>query len=51
MISEIKDEIMNIRASYDKVVDIARSKTLAYSKLAREMEIINSRLVKTEEKL
>lgn len=51
VISEIKDEIMNIRASYDKVVDIARSKTLAYSKLAREMEIINSRLVKTEEKL
>lgn len=51
VISEIKDEIMNIRASYDKVVDIARSKTLAYSKLACEMEIINSRLVKTEEKL
>lgn len=51
VISEIKYEIMNIRASYDKVVDIARSKTLAYSKLAREMEIINSRLVKTEEKL
>lgn len=51
VISEIKDEIMNIRASYDKAVDIARSKTLAYSKLAREMEIINSRLVKTEEKL
>lgn len=51
VISEIKDEIMNIRASYDKVVDIARSKTLAYSKLARVMEIINSRLVKTEEKL
>lgn len=51
VISEIKDEIMNIRASYDKVVDIARNKTLAYSKLAREMEIINSRLVKTEEKL
>ena len=42
---------MNIRASYDKVVDIARSKTLAYSKLAREMEIINSKLVRTEEKL
>ena len=51
VISEIKDEIMNIRASYDKVVDIARSKTLAYSKLAREMEIINSKLVRTEEKL
>ena len=51
VIAEIKKEIMNIRASYDKVVDIARSKTLAYSKLAREMEIINSKLVRTEEKL
>lgn len=51
VIAEIKKEIMDIRASYDKVVDIARSKTLAYSKMAREMEIINSKLVRTEEKL
>ena len=51
VIAEIKKEIMDIRASYDKVVDIARNKTLAYSKLAREMEIINSRLIKVEEKL
>ena len=51
VIAEIKKEIMDIRASYDKVVDVARSKTLAYSKLAREMEIINSKLVRTEEKL
>ncbi len=51
VISEIKEEIMNIRASYDKIVDIARSHILSYSKLAREMEIINSKLVKTEEKL
>lgn len=51
VISEIKTEIMNIRASYDKMVDVARSRMLAYSKLAREMELINSRLVKTEEKL
>ncbi len=51
VISEIKKEIMEIRASYDKVVDTARSKILAYSKLAREMEIINSKLIKTEEKL
>lgn len=42
---------MNIRASYDKIVDVARSHVLSYSKLAREMEIINSKLVKTEEKL
>ena len=51
VIAEIKQEIMEIRASYDKVVDTARSRILAYSKLAREMEIINSKLIKTEEKL
>ena len=51
VIAEIKQEIMNIRASYDKIVDIGRSHVLSYSKLAREMEIINSKLVKTEEKL
>ena len=51
VIAEIKTEIMNIRASYDKIVDVARSHVLSYSKLAREMEIINSKLVKTEEKL
>ena len=51
VIVEIKQEIMSIRASYDKIVDVGRSKMLAYSKLAREMEIINSKLIKTEEKL
>ena len=51
VIIEIKEEIMNIRASYDKIVDIARSHVLSYSKLAKEMENINSKLVKTEEKL
>lgn len=51
VIAEIKTEIMNIRASYDKIVDVARSHVLSYSKLARETEIINSKLVKTEEKL
>lgn len=51
VIVEIKDEIISIRASYDKVIDLARSKMLPYSKVAREMELINSKLVKTEEKL
>lgn len=51
VIVEIKQEIMSIRASYDKIVDVGRSKMLSYSKLAREMEIINSKLMKTEEKL
>ncbi len=51
VIPEIRDEIMSIRGAYDKVVDVARSKMMAYSKLAREMESINSKLIKTEEKL
>lgn len=51
VIVEIKDEIMNIRANYDKIVDVARSKIMAYSRLAKEMEIINAKLIKTEEKL
>lgn len=51
VIVEIKDEIMNIRESYDKIVDVARSKIMAYSRLAKEMEIINAKLIKTEEKL
>ena len=51
VIVEIKDEIMNIRANYDKIVDIARSKIMAYSRLAKEMEMINAKLIKTEEKL
>jgi len=51
VISEIKEEFNNIRASYDRIVEMERSKTLAYSKLSREMEIINNKLTKSEEKL
>ncbi len=51
VISEIKEEIESIHSSYDKMIDIGRSKILSYSKLAKEMELINNRLIKTEEKL
>lgn len=51
VISEIKEEFNNIRASYDHIVDMERSKVLAYSKLSKEMEIINNKLTKSEEKL
>lgn len=51
VITEIKDEMENIHNDFDKVIDISRSHVLAYSKLAREMEMINSKLAKTEEKL
>lgn len=51
VITEIKNEILEIRESYDKMMEVSRSKILAYSKLAKEMEIINGKLLKTEEKL
>ena len=51
VITEIKDEIIDIHNSYDHIMDIYRNKTLAYSKLSSEMEIINNKLLKNEEKL
>lgn len=51
VIGEIKEEFNDIRNSYDHVVELERSKTLAFSKLSKEMEIINNKLSKTEEKL
>ena len=51
VITEIKDEIVDIHNSYDHIMDIYRNKTLAYSKLSSEMEIINNKLLKNEEKL
>ena len=51
VIKEIKDEFGSIRESYDHVVEMERSKTLAYSRLSKEMEILNNRLTKGEEKL
>ena len=51
VISDIKTDISSIRESYDRMVEVSRSKILAYSKLAKEMEIINNRLVKCDERL
>ncbi len=51
VISEIKEEFGSIRSSYDHVVEMERNKSLAYSKLHKEMEILNNRLTKCEEKL
>ncbi len=51
VISEIKEEFSNIRETYDRVVEMERNKTLAYSRLSKEMEILNNKLTKSEEKL
>ena len=51
IIGTIKDDFSNSRDSYDRIVEMERSKVLAYSKLSKEMEILNVKLVKAEEKL
>jgi septation ring formation regulator len=51
VITEIKDELIDIRTGYEKTINLYRNKTLAYSKLSHEMEIINGKLISTEEKL
>ncbi len=51
VIIDIKDELMDINNSYESVMNMYRNKTLAYSKLSREMEAINVKLANTEKKL
>lgn len=51
VIDEIKQELLALRTSYDRVISIHRSKSTSYSRLAKEMDLINAKLTKTEEKL
>ncbi|MBR5662846.1 MAG: septation ring formation regulator EzrA [Bacilli bacterium] len=51
VIEDIKNELIDERTSYDRIVSMHRNRTFAYSRLNKEMEIINSKLIKTEEKL
>lgn len=51
VISEIKEELIQIRSNYDKTINTYRNHTNSYSRLAKEMELTNVKLQKTEEKL
>lgn len=51
IISDIKDELIDIRSTYEKTVGIFRNRKMAYSRLAREMENLNVKLTNTESKL
>ena len=51
VIENIKEELIDERSSYDRVISMHRNHTFAYSRLNKEMEIINNKLSKTEEKL
>ena len=51
IIDEIHEEIKVIKTDYDTVVNSARGKSFAYSRLGKEMELLNVRLAKSEDKL
>ena len=47
----IKKEIEEIKDDYNRIIDMHRRHVFAFSRLSKEMEILNSKLLKTEEKL
>lgn len=51
IIVELKDEVLECENGYNNIVTLFREKETAYSKLNKEMEIINTRLLKSEDKL
>ncbi|MBQ9715637.1 MAG: hypothetical protein IJV77_04435, partial [Clostridia bacterium] len=51
VIEIIKAELIGIKKDYNEIVDAHRNKSFAYTRLGKEMEGLNLRLSKTEEKL
>lgn len=51
IIEVIKQELIAIKKDYNEIVDAHRNKSFAYTRLGKEMEGLNLRLSKTEEKL
>ncbi len=51
IIKEIDLEIKEVRKDYETVVASSRTKMFPFSKLSKEMELLNVRLAKTEDKL
>lgn len=51
IIVELKHEVLECEKGYESIVALFREKETAYSKLNKEMEVINARLLKCEDKL
>lgn len=51
ILEDINEEIKAIKDDYNRVIEMHRNHTFAFSRLAKELELINSKLSKTEEKL
>lgn len=47
----ISNEIVDIKDDYNRIIDMHRRRVFAFSRLSKEMEILNSKLLKTEEKV
>lgn len=50
-IDVIKQELEDIRESYDEIIELHRAHRHSFSHLAKEMELLNVKLTRTEEKL
>ena len=51
VLSVIAKEIADIKSDYDRIIDMHRRHVFAFSRLSKEMEILNTKILKTEEKL
>ena len=51
VVGDIKNEFTDIRKGYDQVISSHRTAAFAYSRLGKEMELLNVRLTKAEERL
>ena len=51
VIEIIRNELIQIKKDYNEIVDAHRNKSFAFTRLGKEMESLNVRLSKTEEKL
>lgn len=51
IVYKIHEELTDERDEYDKIIESGRSKESSYSHLGKEMEVLNVKVCKTEEKL
>ena len=51
VVFQIKEELASERGEYDDIIDDGRSKKSSYSHLGKLMELLNVKVLKTEEKL
>lgn len=51
VIEVIKNEVISVKKDYNELVDAHRNKSFSYTRLNKEMENLNVRLSKTEEKM